>query len=89
MFVPDVPVGSTLHNTGGGPGQITSKYRITDSSVDAQISSTFAAMVGAVGSYSVIRRNCRDFSQYIFNELVSVYGGGIPANPNAKPALAR
>lgn len=79
-------LGKVYDNTAGGPGPITSLYRITDSSVDAQIASMFAAMVGAVGSYSVIGHNCRDFSQYIFNELVSVYGGGIPADPNAKPS---
>jgi RHS repeat-associated protein len=77
--------GEVYDNSVGGPGPITWRYRITDSAIDAQISAMFASLIGTPGSYSVIGHSCRDFSQDLFNKLVSMYGGGIPVDPNAKP----
>jgi len=77
--------GEVYDNSAGGPGPINWRYRITNSSVDAQISGIFASLIGTPGSYSLVGSSCRDFSQNLFKSLVHKFGGGIPLVPGAQP----
>jgi hypothetical protein len=71
--------GAIYGNSAGEAGPIQPAfYRITNSDVDAQISSLFSSLIGTEGSYSVIGHSCRDFSQDMFHRLVQTYGGEIP-----------
>lgn len=71
--------GGIYDNSAGGPGPITDMYRYTSSTIDVEIETWFAALVGTdgPGSYSLIGNNCRNFSQNMFNTLNGAFNGGV------------
>jgi RHS repeat-associated protein len=65
---------------------VDERYRYTDGATDRRISTYFDSLVGGQGTWDLFGgKNCRVFSEQIFQYLVATYGGQAGPPPSPKP----